>query len=141
LKNLGQRIIADAQTRLRRKRNVATGLLINSGAVKEGGDNAILAGFPTVYAWYVEFGRRGKKHDVSLKYPPFRFIYEWVRIRGLAADDKEARNVAFLIQRSIGENGSKPHPFLKPAFEKNKRLYEQVMRKGASKIMNKDYTK
>ncbi|MBQ5593972.1 MAG: hypothetical protein IIU76_05265 [Bacteroidales bacterium] len=134
LKNLGQRIIAEAQRTLWRKRNVATGLLVNSGAVKEGADNSILAGFPTIYAYYVEFGRRAGK------WPPFRFIYEWVRVRHLAYDDEEARQKAFLIQRSIGNKGTKPHPFLKPAFEKNKRLYEQVIRKGAAKIINKDYT-
>jgi hypothetical protein len=134
LKNLGQRIIAEAQRTLWRKSNVATGLLVNSGAVKEGADNSILAGFPTIYAYYVEFGRRAGK------WPPFRFIYEWVRVRHLAYDDEEARQKAFLIQRSIGNKGTKPHPFLKPAFEKNKRLYEQVIRKGAAKIMNKDYT-
>lgn len=133
LKNLGQRIISDAQKTLSRKKNVATGMLINSGAVKEGADNAILAGFPTIYAYYVEFGRRAGK------WPPFRFIYEWVRVRHFAADDKEARSVAFLIQRSIGKKGTRPHPFLRPAYEKNKRILVQVLKKGAAKVMNKDY--
>ena len=114
LANLGQRIISQAQTNLRRGRNVATSLLINSGAVKEGADNTILAGFPTIYAYYVEFGRRAGK------WPPFRFIYEWVRVRHMAADDEQAKSIAFLIQRSIGKKGTKPHPFLRPAFEKNK---------------------
>lgn len=135
IKNLGQRIISDAQTRLRRNKSVATSLLINSGAVKEGKDNEILAGFPTIYAYYVEFGRRAGK------WPPFRYIYEWVRVRHMAADDKEARSIAFLIQRSIGTKGTKPHPFLRPAFEKNRSLLKQIMIKGANKIMNKDYTK
>lgn len=135
LKNLGQRIISDAQTTLRRRKNVATGLLINSGAVKEGRDNAILAGFPTIYAYYVEFGRRAGK------WPPFRYIYEWVRVRHMAADDKEARSIAFLIQRSIGKKGTKPHPFLRPAYEKNKKLLNQILIKGAQKVMNKDYTR
>lgn len=133
LKNLGQRVISDAQTRLRRNKNVATALLINSGAVKEGTDNAILAGFPTMYAYFVEFGRRAGK------WPPFRYIYEWVRVRHFAADDEEARRIAFLIQRSIGKRGTKPHPFLKPAFEKNRGLLKQILIKGAAKIMNKDY--
>ena len=133
--NLGQRIISQAQMNLKRGRNIATSLLINSGATKEGADNTILAGFPTIYAYYVEFGRRAGK------WPPFRFIYEWVRVRHMAADDQEAKSIAFLIQRSIGTKGTKPHPFLRPAFEKNKRLYEQVIRKGAQKIMNKDYTR
>lgn len=135
LANLGQRIISQAQTNLKRGRNIATALLINSGAVKEGADNTILAGFPTMYAYYLEFGRRAGK------WPPFRFIYEWVRVRHMAADDDEAQDIAYAIQRSIGRKGTKPHPFLRPAFEKNKRLYEQVIRKGAAKVMNKDYTR
>ncbi len=135
LANLGQRIISQAQTNLKRGRNIATALLINSGAVKEGADNTILAGFPTIYAYYVEFGRRAGK------WPPFRFIYEWVRVKHMAADDDEAHDIAYKIQRSIGLKGTKPHPFLRPAFEKNKRLYEQVIRKGASKILDKDYTR
>lgn len=134
LKNLGQRIISDAQTRLRRNKNVATALLINSGAVKEGRDNAILAGFPTMYAYFVEFGRRAGK------WPPFRYIYEWVRVKHFAADETEAKSIAFLIQRSIGKNGTKPRPFLRPGFEKNRNLLKQVLINGASKIMNKDYT-
>lgn len=134
LKNLGQRIIADAQTTLRRRKTIGTGLLINSGAVKEGANNAILAGFPTMYAWYVEFGRRAGK------WPPFRYIYEWVRVKHFTHDEKEARSIAFLIQRSIGKNGTKPHPFLKPAYDKNKKLLQQVLIKGANRIMNKDYT-
>lgn len=141
LANLGQRIISQAQTNLRRGRNIVTSLLINSGAVKEGADNAILAGFPTIYAYYVEYGRRGKKHDPSLKYPPYYFIRRWVDHKGLGADDKEAKSIAFAIRAKIGEEGTKPHPFLRPAFERNKRTYEQVIRKGAAKIMNKDYSR
>ena len=152
LKNLGQRIVSAAQTNLRRGKNTATSLLINSGAVKEGADDAILAGFPTKYAYYVEFGRRAGK------WPPFDDILQWVKIRRIAKlHNREERKglgvtklqdymtetytTAFLIQRSIGKKGTKPHPFLKPAFENNKRLYEQVIRKGAKKVLNKDYTK
>lgn len=135
LKNLGQRIISSAQSTLRRRKNIATGLLINSGAVKEVGPAVIKAGFPTMYAYYVEFGRR------SGKWPPFRFIYEWVRIRHFTKDDEEARQIAFLIQRSIGKKGTRPHPFLKPAYEKNKPLLVAILKKAAVKVINKDYTK
>lgn len=135
LKNLGQRIVSQAQMNLKRGRNVATSLLINSGRTAEHADGSILAGFPTKYAYYVEFGRRaGGK-------PPFRFIYEWVRVKHIAEDDDKVRGIAFAIRNSIGYYGTKAHPFLYPAFEKNKRLYEQVIRKGASKILNKDYTR
>lgn len=133
LSNLGARIVAQAQKALSRGRNSVTGFLINSGSVKEASDGTIMAGFSAVYAYYVEFGRRAGK------WPPFRFIYEWVRKRHFAQDDKQARTMAFLIQRGIGRKGTKPHPFLKPAFEKNKRLYRQVITKAAKKVINKDY--
>lgn len=48
LKNLGQRIVSQAQSTLRRRKNIGTGLLINSGAVKEDGPISIKAGFPTM---------------------------------------------------------------------------------------------
>ena len=134
LKNLGARIIADAQTRLRRNKSIATGLLINSGAVKTKGEY-VMAGFPTLYAYYTEFGRRAGKM------PPFRFIYEWVRVKHFASDEKEAKSMAYAIQRGIGKKGTRPHPFLKPAYEKNKPLLIQILKKAAAKVMNKDYTR
>lgn len=135
LANIGARIIANAQTTLRRKQNVATGVLVNSGSVKEGRDNSIMAGFPTAYAYFVEFGRKAGK------WPPFEAIYQWVRVTHLTSDPNEEKSLAFLIQRSIGQNGTKPHPFLRPAYEKNKPLIINVLKKGAAKIFNKDYTR
>lgn len=152
LKNLGARIIANAQTNLRRAKNHATGLLINSGAVKEGADNTIMAGFPTKYAYYVEFGRRAGK------WPPFNEILQWVKIRRIAQlHDRQERKAlgvtklqdyitqtytaAFLVQRSIGKKGTRPHPFLKPAYERHKPILFAVMRKAVTKVLNKDYTK
>lgn len=152
LKNLGQRIVSQAQSTLRRRKNIGTGLLINSGAVKEDGPISIKAGFPTMYAYYVEFGRRAGK------WPPFDEILQWVKLRRIAKLHNrqerkelgvskfqdyivETYNTAFLIQRSIGKKGTKPHPFLKPAFEKNKGIMEAIMRKAARKVMTKNYTR
>lgn len=152
LKKIGARVIASAQSNLRRSKNHATGLLINSGAVKEGADNSIMAGFPTKYAYYVEFGRRAGK------WPPFSEILQWVKIRRIAQlHNKQERKelgvtklqdyitqtyaAAFLIQRSIGKKGTKPHPFLRPAYEKNKPTLIAVMRKAIKKVLTKDYTK
>lgn len=152
LKNLGARIVAKAQTNLKRGKHTATSFLINSGRTAEHADGSILAGFPTRYAYFVEFGRRAGK------WPPFDEILQWVKIKRIATlHNREERkalgvtklqdyitetyNTAFLIQRSIGKKGTRPHPFLMPAFEENKRTYEAVIRKGARKIMNKDYTR
>ena len=150
LKNLGQRIITNAQANLKRKKlvgkistgyvkrsnTIASGALVNSGAVKEGSDNTIMAGFPMKYAYYVEYGRRPGG------YPPFAEIYEWIRKKHIPVwDDKEARNIAFAIRHSIGENGTKPSPFLRPAYEKNKGLIERFVAKTVKKVLSKDYTK
>lgn len=152
LSALGMRIIAQAKANLRRRKNIATGLLVNSGAVKEDGPVAIKAGFPTMYAYYVEFGRRAGK------WPPFDEILQWVKKRRIAKlhnrEERKALGVtklqdyitetyttAFLIQRSIGKKGTRPHPFLRPAFETNKHLVVSIIRKAMRKVMTKDYTK
>jgi hypothetical protein len=59
----------------------------------------------------------------------------------MTSDPNEEENLAFLIQRSIGQKGTRPHPFLRPAYEKNKPLLVRVLMKGAAKVMNKDYTR
>lgn len=165
LKNLGHRIVEDARTRLKRNNSIASSKLINCGRTAEAADGAILAGFPSPYAYYVEFGRRAGN------WPPFRFIYQWVREKHLTkreeepkpmakpkgkkqkalskgkrynpheSYDNEAMSIAYAIQRSIGENGSKKHPFLYPAFRKNKGLLQEILKRGAAKMMNKDYTR
>lgn len=150
LKHLGQDIITDAQTRLKRGKKNVTSALITSGATKEAADGAILAGFSMIYAYYVEYGRRAGKM------PPFRFIYEWVKQRHMVRPRKKEereglskkadvemrqKQMAYAIQHSIGKKGTKPFPFLRPAFEKRKRTIEAVLKKGAAKVMNKDYTR
>lgn len=141
LANLGARIIADAQTTLRRKQIIAYGSLVNSGSVKEGKDNSIMAGFPVKHAGAVEFGRRGKRHDPSLKYPPYNAIYEWIRVKHLTSAPSEVKGLAYLIQRKIGENGTTPQPFLRPAYEKNKPSLVRILKAGAAKVFNKNYDK
>lgn len=144
LANLGAKIVADAQTTLGKARpvgrgktdnSIATSKLVNSGSVKESRSNEIKAGFTAKYAYWVEFGRRaGGK-------PPFNPIYEWIRAKHIAEDDKEARSLAFAIRNSIGYYGTKPRPFLRPAYEKNKPSLVKVLKAGAAKIFNKDYSK
>lgn len=150
LANLGAKIVASAQSNLKKKKlvgkistgsvkrsnSIASGALINSGSVKEMADLVIQAGFPMKYAYYVEFGRRAGG------YPPFREIYEWVRKKHLPYwDDKEARSLAFAIRKTIGDKGTKPAPFLRPAFEKHKKGVEQFIAKAVRKVMNKDYAR
>jgi hypothetical protein len=68
---------------------------------------------------------------------------DWVHKRGLggtysistkrrtgnyASQMNEDRQIAFMIQRSIGLKGTRPHPFLKPAFDREKPYFIQRMR-------------
>lgn len=43
------------------------------------------------------------------------------RMKDLYSREKEIASLAFLVARAIGKHGTKPHPFLLPAFDHNKR--------------------
>jgi hypothetical protein len=149
LKNLGQRIVANAQENLKKRKlvglsagavrrgnTIASGDLINSGRTAESDDNQILAGFPMNYAYYVEYGRRAGG------YPPFAAIYQWIKDKKLPyADEKDLEQMAFAIRAKIGEKGTKPSPFLRPAYEKNKKSVDSFVAKAVKKVLTKDYTR
>jgi hypothetical protein len=72
----------------------------------------IVIAFPGAPEWYwVNYGRKGKKQNVALKYPPLNTILEWISIKGVFPyKDANGRLIskesqAYLIQRSIGEYG------------------------------------
>ena len=134
LANLGARIVAEAQRTIWRRDWVASSHLVNSGSVKEGRDH-VMAGFSSIYAYYVEFGRKAGK------WPPARFIRQWILDKHIESDPDYVDNLTFLIQRSIGQKGKRPQPFLRPAYEKNKPLLVKVLKAGAAKVINKDYSK
>jgi len=46
-------------------------------------------------------------------------IKKWVQLKGLASG-KDIDSAAYLIARKIVRDGIRPHPYLYPAFEKNK---------------------
>ena len=121
-------IIADAKENLKGNHSVVTGQLRASGRVQrvEGDAESLDAGFFSQdssggYAAFVEYGRR------SGKMPPLYIIKQWVR-KKFQVDAKEARNIGFLIARKIAKKGTKPHPFLSPAVEKNKDKVEAVIK-------------
>lgn len=124
-------VLADSQ----RNAPKAWGNLARGGKmIQKPGSREVL--FNANYAAAVEFGRKPGK------WPPFQAILDWVHKRGLAgvyaATSRrrigstermmsEDRPLAFLIQRSIGKKGTRPHPFLFPAFEKERpRLIERL---------------
>lgn len=126
LKKAGLHIIADAQENLRHNKSVVTGLLRQSGKVESNrARKEVTVGFFDTrnrkgYATYVEYGRRAGK------FPPLDMIEQWVRKKGSGTraaarrSEKELRSAAFLIARSIAQNGTQPHPFFTPALDKNR---------------------
>lgn len=81
------------------------------------------------YGQYVEFGTPlppagGTWRPGPRKPPPAQKLYEWAKRRGQynpmggpAGSDKEFWSVAFRVQKKIARYGTKPQPFLGPAFD------------------------
>jgi hypothetical protein len=76
----------------------ATGRL--SDSLRYEATNEGLRVYALDYIYYLEKGRKPGKR------PPVDALIPWVKARGMATDDKQARSIAFLIARKIGENGT-----------------------------------
>jgi len=121
----GLDIIADAQNNLRNNGSVVTGLLRQSGKVQRTKDKSeIDAGFfdttnrGSGYAFFVENGRRAGKM------PPPDELIQWA-YKKLRLDAKAAAAAGWAIAKRIAKQGTKPHPFFKPAVERNKQKIMQ----------------
>ena len=108
---------------------VDTGRLYNSVTVDyvndPQGQTRLRLSFPNAPEWrFVNDGRRGKKQNPALRYPPLRAITEWTYRRGLSQfRDSRGRFItnqsrAFMVQRSIGEYGIYPTKFIDEGFKK-----------------------
>lgn len=74
------------------------------------------------YGLYVEYGRTPGKR------PPIDRIERWVNLK-LRLKGKEGKAAAFNIAKKIGMHGTKPQPFMRPAFEVGrKQLVRNVQR-------------
>ena len=135
LKDFGLRIVAQAKANLKANDSIASGLLRNSGRAVVQPDNTVDAGFYAGYAYWVEYGRK------SGGMPPVDVIYEWVRKKNAGkrsalksaavfsgkSQDELAKSAAWAIAKSIKEKGTKPHPFLKPAYDQYRTQIAQYM--------------
>ena len=135
LKAFGMEIVAQAKANLKNNGSIAFGHLRNSGKTVVQPDNTVDAGFYQSYAEFVEYGRK------SGKMPPVDSIYEWVRKKGARrgsalkaaavfthkSEDALARDAAWAIAKSIKEKGTRPHPFLKPAYDQYRTQIGQFM--------------
>lgn len=104
-------MLGESAKKLRDNGSVATSFLVNSGKVKKY-DKGYTVGYSASYAYIVEFGRK------IGTMPPVSSLIPWVKKKLRINDPKKQKQVAFLIARSIMQNGIKPKPFFYPAYEK-----------------------
>jgi hypothetical protein len=115
------------------KKRLTTGGQVASGLLRASASHRIIdnGGYPVAQIGpAVEYGK-----EVELGGPPrlvpFETILQWVVRKGIAgrsgkggrrtkADRSNEEEIAFLIQRSIQEKGTMPHPALLPALVSNR---------------------
>ena len=160
----GMRIVAKAQRTLRKNGNYATSNLIASGRTVIQPDNTVDAGFYMCYAYWVEYGRKsGGMPPVDVIYQWIKkkkltptekkaAAHEYDRevkstvkrqkrfrlFKKKMSDEERARwQMAWAIAKSIGEKGTKPHPFLKPAYDEHRTQIAQFMQNKINEVCNK----
>lgn len=124
LRKSAMKVVSEAQQNIRKAPNANnTGAMSNSGKVRgKTGGLEYEAGFASQYAYYVEHGRKAGRM------PPVKLLAEWAK-KKLRVDDKRKMSVGYLVARKIARKGTRPNPFLKPAFDKvTKALGEDVAR-------------
>lgn len=104
---LGDKLKKDLTTELLLQKHKASGKLINSidMEVKQTVDRISLTESHLFYGDFVDRGRPAGL-GASTRNGNFQLALErWVRIKGFATEDKEVRNIAFLIRRKIFREG------------------------------------
>ena len=119
----------DAPKNLGYLRNQIGTEIINNGYTGEVHSRA-------AYSFYVEFGTRqqGPYHQAG-KMPPFGYdraghetpLMMWVRLK-FGLSEKGAKSISYLIARKIKMYGTKPQPFLYPAWKTNKLKFEEELK-------------
>ena len=150
MKIAGMNIIADAKETLRRENINTTGVLSQSGKVQpvKGDPEGLYdVGFMSdkAYAGAVEYGRRAGKM------PPPDELAQWVKkkhskknnaIRAAAAFTGKSqaqliRAAGWAIAKHIGAHGTKPHPFFKPAVDKNTPSIPNLVAREVGAVINR----
>lgn len=155
MKIAGMNIIADAKETLRRENINATGVLSQSGKVQpvKGDPEGLYdVGFmgEKAYAGAVEYGRRAGGP------PPKPSIVQWLRkkhsmkrngraidaITSAAAFTGKSREqlmdaAADNIRWHIAKHGTKPHPFFKPAVDKNTPSIPNLVAREVGAVINR----
>ena len=134
LKTAGMHIIADAQDNLRNAHINTTGRLSQSGKVQKAAEGSGYdVGFMSdkAYAGAVEYGRRAGR------IPPPDEMGEWAYKKLRIRDRKAARAAGWALAKHIGKHGTQPHPFFKPALEKNLTRISAAVRDAVQQVTNR----
>ena len=133
LQKAGMNIVADAQRNLRQDNINTTGVLSQSGKVQKIDDDHIEVGFIADngqgYAEFVEYGRR------SGRMPPPDVMGEWAYKKLRIREREVADKVGWGLAVNIAKKGTRPHPFFKPAVDKNQRRIQDVVKETIDKIL------
>lgn len=139
LKTAGLKIVATAKDNLRRNKSVVTGMLRASGKVQQVANDAdsVDAGFfsdPSAggYAFFVENGRRAGRM------PPVDQLAQWFKKKHRIGNPKEALARAWGLAKKIAREGTRPHPFFKPAIEACKKDVEEILKEAIKKETDKN---
>lgn len=158
LKRYGMKIVARAKRIIERDNIKAEGFLRNSGRTVVQADGTVDAGFFAAYAEFVEYGRKAggmppvddiyawlykkkimpterkreakpiETREKRERTRSLRSLFARSKYKSLSADEKKRYSLAWAIALSIKENGTKPHPFLKPAYEEYRGQIDNFMR-------------
>lgn len=135
LRAAGMDIIADAKDNLRTNHINATERLSNSGRVQKAADggSGYDVGFMSdkAYAGAVEYGRRAGRM------PPPDELGEWAYKKLRIRDRKLARAAGWGLAKHIAKHGTQPHPFFKPAVDKNQPRIAAAVRDAVQQVTNR----
>lgn len=133
LKAAGMNIIVDAQDNLLKDHINNMGTLSQSGKTQKIDDEHIEVGFIADngqgYAEFVEYGRR------SGRMPPPDVMGEWAYHKLRIRKREIADRVGWALAVRIGQKGTRPHPFFKPAVDKNQSKIKGVIQDAIDKIL------
>ena len=111
-------VVLLAKANLIRGKKIAAGTLYNSVSFEVDRSSGQIQFFYAEEGQFVESGRKPNS-----RFQPPQAIAKWAKIKGIAQfRDKKGRYIsndsrAFLLARSIAENGIKPFPFFTDAVE------------------------
>lgn len=129
LNKIGEEVKEKYKDKLKTGDVFASGKLYNSVNYKLiTSENGIKLFFEAEDYWYyIENGRKA-----GGKFPPIKLIEKWIIQKGLP----NKPGLAFLIARSIAENGIKPKPYLKAIKQNINNNYKSEIEKSIKEDLN-----